>query len=76
MTSWKKKKKNSLRILGKGKDVFVPAPPGEKRGIHISEEAREKWEGLYSHLPESLQNTGAKPRLLKHQLPPSMGSFR
>lgn len=38
MTSWKKK--GGLLILGKGKDAFVPAPPGEKRGIHSSEEGR------------------------------------
>lgn len=33
-------KKGGLLILGKGKDAFVPAPPGEKRGIHSSEEGR------------------------------------
>lgn len=33
-------KKGGLLLLGKGKDAFVPALPGGKRGIHTSGEGR------------------------------------
>lgn len=41
---------------------------GKNAGFISQKREGEEWEGLYSRLPESLQNTVAKARLLKHQL--------
>lgn len=40
MTSWEKKTKRLLVIVGKGKDPVVPAPPRERNRIHSSGEGR------------------------------------
>lgn len=73
-----KKPKRTKAYFNEAKEkmLLFQHRPGDNVGFIPRNREGEQWEGLYSPLLESLQNTVDKPRLLKHQLPPSTGSFK